>query len=58
VSTTTGVAPLSQAIDKYRSSLRRLKSLFSDIQMKIVSMLVATTAPRALFLPPLYAESV
>ena len=37
------VAPLSQAMERYRSSLRRLKSLLSDMHMKTISMLVATT---------------
>ena len=43
VKMTIGSAPLLQAMAKYRSRRRRLKSLFNDIQMNIVSILLATT---------------
>ena len=43
VSSTTGVAPLSRAISRYRSSRRTLKSSSSAMTMKMTSTLAATT---------------
>ncbi len=42
VSTTTGMAPLSHAIEIYRSSRLRLKSWFNAMQRNTVSMFAAT----------------
>ncbi len=43
VSTTTGMAPLSHAMEIYRSNRLRLKSLFNAIQRNTVSIFAATT---------------